>query len=304
MSGMCVIVPVFLTGWIGLTLVLSELVWFRRRRLAERLAPYTPGGTRSSRSGGLLSVASFREVIAPLAQTVGERLASIFGVGEDLDRRLTRIHSTETASELRVRQVGWTVCGAVVATALAVAVGASPTVSLFLIVGAPLLSFLLVEQQIATASARWQERLEAELPVVAEQMAMLLGAGYSLSAAIVRLAERGNGACSQDFVRIHQRIRQGIATEDALREWAVIADVAAVHRLAGVLAFDRAAGDLGRLISDEARAIRRESQRRMIERIERRNQQVWIPVTVATLLPGVVLLAVPFIDALSAFSGS
>jgi hypothetical protein len=45
-------------------------------------------------------------------------------------------------------------------------------------------------------------------------------------------------------------------------------------------------------------------QRELIEQIERRAQQVWIPVTVATLVPGAVLLAVPFIEALRLFSSS
>ena len=49
-------------------------------------------------------------------------------------------------------------------------------------------------------------------------------------------------------------------------------------------------------------SIRREVQRELIEQIERRAQQVWIPVTVATLVPGAVLLAVPFIEALRLFS--
>jgi hypothetical protein len=31
---------------------------------------------------------------------------------------------------------------------------------------------------------------------------------------------------------------------------------------------------------------------------------VWIPVTVAALVPGVIFLAVPFIDALSLFANS
>ena len=38
--------------------------------------------------------------------------------------------------------------------------------------------------------------------------------------------------------------------------------------------------------------------------MERRGQQVWVPVTVATLLPGVIFLAIPFIEALKAFSAS
>ena len=71
-----------------------------------------------------------------------------------------------------------------------------------------------------------------------------------------------------------------------------------------MLALNRQAGDLGRLISEEARAIRRDVQRELVERIERREQQVWIPVTVATLVPGVIFLAVPFIEAMRLFAGS
>ena len=77
-----------------------------------------------------------------------------------------------------------------------------------------------------------------------------------------------------------------------------------LDRLVAVLALNREAGDLGRLIAEEARAIRRDVQRELIETIERRGQQVWIPVTVATLVPGVLFLAVPFIEALRLFSGA
>ena len=49
---------------------------------------------------------------------------------------------------------------------------------------------------------------------------------------------------------------------------------------------------------------RRDLQRRTIETIERRAQQVWVPVTVATLVPGVILLAVPFLAALRLFANA
>jgi hypothetical protein len=52
------------------------------------------------------------------------------------------------------------------------------------------------------------------------------------------------------------------------------------------------------------RAIRRDVHRELIKTIERRGQQVWIPVTVAALVPGVIFLAVPFIDALRLFANS
>jgi hypothetical protein len=99
------------------------------------------------------------------------------------------------------------------------------------------------------------------------------------------------------------RTRQGLSETEALREWAAIADVDAVDRLVQVLALNREASDLGRLISEEARSIRRDVQRELVERIETRGQQVWIPVTVATLVPGVIFIAVPFVQALSLFSG-
>jgi hypothetical protein len=73
--------------------------------------------------------------------------------------------------------------------------------------------------------------------------------------------------------------------------------------LVPVLALNSEAADLGRLVSEEARAIRREQHRRLVETMERRGQQVWIPVTVATLVPGVIFLAIPFIEALRLFAG-
>ena len=62
------------SGFVGLTLLFSELRWFRRLSLADRLEPYSAPARRRNRAG-ILSVASFREVIAPLSRTLGERLA-------------------------------------------------------------------------------------------------------------------------------------------------------------------------------------------------------------------------------------
>jgi hypothetical protein len=100
------------------------------------------------------------------------------------------------------------------------------------------------------------------------------------------------------------RIRQGLSEIEAVREWAAVADVAALDRLVPVLALNREASDLGRLISDESRSIRRDVQRQLVETAERRSQQVWVPVTVAALLPGVLFLAIPFMAALDLFSGA
>lgn len=289
--------------WVGLTLVLSKVRWFARRPLVERLRPYGPGGMGREGKAGVLSVASFQQVIGPLAEAAGDRVARFVGVSEDLALRLARIHAPITVAELRVRQLGLGVVGFGVA-ALATALIRPPVaIGLVLVLSGPALAFLIEEQRVAAASQRWQRRLFLELPVVAEQLALLLSAGYSLTSALHRLAERSSGACGTDLRRVCARLRQGVPEVEALREWAALARVPALDRLVPVLALNRETSDLGRLMAEEARAARRDVHRELIESSERRSQQVWIPVTVATLVPGVIFLGVPFVEALRRFGG-
>lgn len=293
-----------LAMWVGMTLLLSQLRWFSRPPLVARLRPYTPGGLAAPQRTGMLSVESFREVIGPLSRRVGERLARLFGVSEELAVRLERIHAPLDVTAFRLRQLGWSVAAVGVAAMASAALGPPPLLVLLLLAGSPILAFLVLEQRLASASQRRQRRLFLELPVVSEQLAMLMSAGFSLGSALNRLADRGNGVCAQDLQRVTSRIRQGLSEVDALREWAAVARVDSLDRLVPVLALNREASDLGRLMSDEARGIRSDVQRQLVEIMERRGQSVWIPVTVATLVPGVIFLSIPFIEALSLFSGS
>lgn len=298
-----ILVAAALVGWVGVTLLLSELRWFSRAPLAERLRPYAPGGMVQSGRSGILSLETFREAVAPFARTVGERLSRLLGVTEDLDVRLRRIHSQLDVTAFRVRQVGLSLAGFGVGALVTLAARPPLPIALVLVAGGPLLAFLTLEQQVGAASRRWQRRLFLELPVVAEQLAMLLSAGFSLGSALNRIVARGRGCCARDIERVCARIRQGLSVEQALAEWGATAQVDALDQLVGVLALNREASDLGRLLSEEARGIRREVQRQLVEQMERKSQQVWIPVTVATLIPGVILMAIPFIQALKRFSG-
>ena len=287
--------------WAGVTLLLSELRWFRRLPLVERLEPFLPGGLRArSRTTGFTN-RSFRDVLGPLATSVGSRLARGFGVGEELGKRLERVGSTTTVAEFRTHQLGWAATALGAATATLLVLGPPFPIAVLVALGAPLLVFLALEQHLAKQSERHQQLVFLELPVVAEQLGMLLSSGFSLTGALTRVAERGRGAAATDLARVAARITHGLATEEALREWADTVDVTEVHQLVTILALHHDAGDLGGLISQEARSVRRETQRRLVERIERRNEQVWIPVTVATLVPGVIFLAIPFVDALGSF---
>jgi tight adherence protein C len=283
-------------AWVGITLLLSQLRWCRRPPLASRLALFAPGRRESVASGsGLVSLGSFREVI-------GERLTRLFGVAEQLDVRLRRINSPLDPTAFRIRQLGWAGLAGAVLLVAGLLVRLPALVVVAASMAAPLLVFLALEQTVISASNRRRERIFTELPVVTEQLGMLLGAGFSLGGALARVADRSSGACSKDLRSVGNRIRQGLDVVEALREWAQLTDIDELHRLVNVLALNQEAGAMGRLISEEARAMRREAQRRTIELVERRSQAVWIPVTVATLVPGVMLMAVPFLGAMSSWS--
>jgi tight adherence protein C len=287
---------------VGTVLLLGEARWFRRRTLIERIEPYAPGGKATVGAGGPALGRPWRVVIGPWARQAGGRLATLLGVEEELGLRLRRLHAPIDATTFRLRQLGWSVLGLTVGSMLAAASHAPLGVALLFIAGGALLAFLLVEHRVGAASRARQERLARELPIVAEQLGMLLGAGYSLGAALNRLAARGSGVCAEDLRVVCSRVRQGLDEAAALAEWAAIARVPALDRVVRVLGLNRQAGDLSRLISEEARAIRRDVHRSLLEQIERRAQQVWIPVTVATLLPGALLLAIPFAEALRLFA--
>jgi hypothetical protein len=290
-------------GWVGATLLLSQVRWFARLPLGERLRPYAPGGMGRPSRAGVLSVESFRDAIGPLSRSVGEKVARLVGVREDLEVRLLRVHASLDVTGFRVRQIGSSVAGFGLAVLVAMALQPPVPVVLVLLIGGPVLAFLVQEQRLASESSRWQRSLFLEIPVVAEQLALLLSAGWSLTSALNRLAARSSGATALDLRRVCLRIRQGVPEAVALEEWALVAQVPVVDRLVPVLALNRDTSDLGRLIAEEARAARRDVHRELIEAAERRNQQVWIPVTVATLVPGVLFMAIPFVEALRAFGG-
>lgn len=288
---------------IGWALVLSEARWFRRRSLVDRVAPYLVGARQPTVVRRQPSAASsWRALAEPFAHAVGERLARACRVAEPAAVRLERVHSAASVSDFRMRQLAWAGTGLVVGTMLAAAFQLPGPVALLFVLGSPTLGFLLVEQQLVAASDRWRRHVFLELPVVAEQLGMLLGVGYSLSGALTRVAQRGKGACGRDIARVCERLRLGLSETAALHEWAAGADVPALNRLVALLSLNRQAGDLDRLVSEEARAMRRDVHRELLATIERRSQQVWVPVTVATLVPGVIFLAVPFVETLRLFA--
>lgn len=284
----------------GLSLVLTDLRWFRQRGLSGRLRPYGPPGRPTPGA----TDPSPKALLTALGGQVIERITRMLGVRDHLAVRLARTDLGITPSDFRSRQMLHFVVGLAGGGLAALWLQPPPVVAILLVAGVPLLAVLADEQRLSGRIARRKDRLQLELPVVAEQLGIFVDSGASLPSAIARVGQRGRGVAAADLRRVAQRIRRGTSESTALREWADRVDLDAVRRLASVLSMHREATDLGRLISEEARSIRAESHRDLVERIERRGQLVWIPVTVATLVPGLLFLAVPFFSALTQVAGS
>ena len=291
---------------VGLALGLSELPWIRQRSLIDRLRPYTrqarPELAGATGQNGAFS--SLRQVLGPVLSDLGAKGGRLLGIDTPVEVRLERAGSAQDPVAFRLQQVVAAILGLTVGSVLALWISPPIALSLVLLLGLPLLCALGLEQNLSSKILQRQHKLQAELPVIVEQLGMLLGAGYSLTAGLARLADRGSGVAAEDLTRVMRRIRQGVSDTTALAEWAERADLDSIRGFVAVLALHGEAGDLGSLISAEARSVRAEAHRELIESIEQRAQLVWIPVTVATLVPGLIFLAVPFYSAMAQVAGT
>ena len=287
----------------GAVLLLSELPWFRDRPLVERLRPYFPTSDATGTPPRSSTVSDLRQVLGPVAHDLGDRVGRLLGVATDLPTRLERAGWDPDPESFRLRQGAHTLVALLASGAAVLWLRPALLLGTALVLGAPALTLLGHEHAVASAGERRQRRLRAELPVMAEQLGLLISAGYSVTGALTRLSVRSNGIAATELQRVLLRIRHGVPEHTALAEWADASGVDAIGRLTAVLALHGETADLGLLISEEARGVRAEAHRELLEAIERRAQLVWIPVTVATLVPGLIFLAVPFTSAMSQVAG-
>lgn len=285
----------------GTTLILSTMPWFRHSDLMTRISPYLPDRGRGIESRR--TQIGLRETLEPTLEQLGRRLNRALGIVTDLPVRLRRAGIVMDPYDFRLRQMLFGLISVIVATVVWVATPISTVLGLVVLVGAPIGTVLGMEQWLDRRIGQRTTRLVAELPVVIEQLGMLVSAGFSLTSGVAHIAGRGSGVVADDFRAVTREIRHGTPPSEAFDSWATISGTSAVERVVAVLALNSEASDLGALISMEARSIRASTHRGLLETIEKRSQLVWIPVTVATLVPGLIFLAVPFYAAMSRVTG-
>ncbi len=281
---MITVVLVFVS-WAGLWLLAVGFEQRRTPRLASLLAPAQPPRSWTETIGATV-----------------EKLVSILGVRSGLHDRLASAGDLRTVESFRSRQVISGLAAAAGVGALAAALGAATQVVLGLGLTAALVAVLAHEQLVIERGETRRRRAEQELPVIAEQLSILLTSGSSVGTSLAWLAQRGHGVLAEEIEVCQEQVAHGAEQAAALVALARRVGSERVRRLCLLLSLDHRTTDLGQLVAQEATVQRREGHRQLLTELERRAQQVWIPITLAALIPGSIVLAIPLIDSMRAFS--
>ncbi|HUX71669.1 MAG TPA: type II secretion system F family protein [Cellulomonadaceae bacterium] len=286
-------------GGIGLV-----LVWWRtaarRITLDERLAPYLRVQPRGSRLLRLPAVhtpfPTVERLVAPVMSDALRLVARFGSPSAELRRRLEHAGRRESVEEFRASQVVWGVVGLAVGLLLALVVaaarGTSP-VALLGLVGVCGATAVLVRDHLLTREVHRREaRIVAELPTVAELLALAVGAGEGPVAALERVVATTRGEMAGELSRTLADARSGTPLTAALEGLADRTEAAALTRFAeGVAIAVERGTPLADVLRAQAQDAREAARRALMETGGRKEVAMMVPV-VFLILPVTVVFAV------------
>ena len=292
---------------LGLWSIASRLPAFARPRLASRLAPFlldVSSEARRLRDRSPADPVPVLGVLAvPLLEAFQRAFGAVLGAPHRTAVRLRRAGLDRSIEAQRLRQLGWTAGGAVVAAAVALLAGVTGSGSQLATVAAPLVGagvgLAASDHALTRAAARRAARIESELPTVLEFVALSLAAGEGVHDALTRVARVGSGVLADELAAVVAETRVGVPLAAAL---ARLGDDLAIPSLSRCLAHLAAAlergSPLAELLRVQAADARMEARRAMLESAGRKEVAMLVPlvflilpVTIAfAVWPGIVVL--------------
>ncbi|MFD2026007.1 type II secretion system F family protein [Promicromonospora aerolata] len=294
-----------MTGWAagalaGLGVALGLLIVLARLRgravtLDERLAPYLR--PRDASSTLLREVSRTSAVVRLLGlHDAGARLERFGSPREEVRRRLDRAGSAESVDHFRARQVVWTVAGLAAGLGLALLLAATrgaavvPLVALVVVAGG--CGYVACDQALTTRVRRREERLLAELPTIAELLALAVAAGESPPAALERVGSTARGELAGEIRRMVAEVRAGASVTAALTALADRSGLPPLSRFAeGVVVALERGTPLAEVLRAQADDVREAGRRSLLEAGGRKEILMMVPV-VFLVLPVTVVFAV------------
>lgn len=286
-------------GGIGLWLVAWRLA-ARRPRLEDRVAPYLrlPAGSSSllRRAPAQSPFPTVERLLAP-AMHDAVRLVERWGSPTaDLERRLARAGRAGTVEEFRIEQVVAAAVGAAAGLVLALTLvagrGTHPVAAVMVVLAAAVTGALSRDQLLSTQIRRREERMLAELPTIAELLALAVGAGEGALGALERVARTTHGELSKEVGRAVADTRAGTPLTVALERMADRTGLAPLARFSEAIAVAVDRGTpLAEVLRAQAEDVREASRRGLMETGGRKEVAMMVPV-VFLILPVTVLFAV------------
>jgi tight adherence protein C len=284
----------------------AGIIWWRlgarRTVLDDRLAPYL----RPQRTASTLLRApvvrtpfpTLERLIAPVMADGVRVVARIGSSTEDVRRRLQRAGRTEPVEQFRAGQVVWGVLGLagglVFALSLAATRGAQPAPLVLLVLAAGLTGVLARDYQLSREVTARESRLLAELPTVAELLALSVSAGEGAVGALERVVRTTRGELSGELATTLADARSGTPLTIALERLADRTGLPGLARFAeGVAVAVERGTPLADVLRAQAQDVREQGRRALMESGGRKEVLMMVPVVFLILPVTVVFAAFP-----------
>jgi len=276
----------------GACLLISLAPRWGAPSLARRIAPYIRDVVDPR---GLDVTAGPRMRLSSWSAFALNRLAPLAGGDEALARRLRRAGWVIDPARFRGRQLAWSItglaAGGVVAVILLLVDRGSSLLGVLPPVGAVAAAFACDARLTRAARAR-AARIEEELPMVLEFLALCLSAGEGILDSLRRIGDVGAGELTAELRGVVVAVGTGSSLSEALTRLGSGLDVPTLTRSVDqlVAAIERGA-PLAHVLQAQALDAREDAKRTLIERAGRKEIYMLFPL-VFLILPLSVLFAV------------
>lgn len=284
---------------IGLVLVVRRVPFLHKPSVDERINPYLRDLSGPEVFEGVTSSASpfhaLMRLFEPSLRNGARRLERLLGGAASVRKRLARAGIDRGVEEFRIEQVLWGAAFfgvALVVSLIALTTGKGNPLGLIIFCAvAGVLGVLSRDTYLTSQVRRRERRLLAELPTVAEMLALAVAAGEGPAAALDRVARSSRGELAQELQRVLAETRAGESLVRALDALADRTGLVALSRFADGLAVALERGTpLADVLRAQAGDIREANRRELIENGARREVAMMVPV-VFLVLPVTVVFA-------------
>jgi tight adherence protein C len=284
----------------GLAVAISRIPLLRRHTLEDRVRPYLRDPSRPPRLMAeprtLTPFPTLERLLRPAAGAGIRVIEHALGGAVTARRRLEYAGSALSVEQFRFEQLCWAavgMLGGILVSVLLLAEGRQrhPGVLGLLVLVAACAGLVGRDLALSRRVRQRSRRIVAELPTIAELLALSVSAGEGVVGAIDRVARLGRGEFVLELRRALAETRAGAPMSRALDGVAVRTPVPAVERFIDgiIIALDRGT-PLADVLRAQAGDVREAHKRALLEEGGRREIAMMLPV-VFLIMPVTVVFA-------------